>query len=314
MQASKTRPKDYIVTAEGFYFAVVLDESEDNRIFSSLRYIKTPAGVRKINTREAFDFLKNHYPLYLFFSKRLDMETVAVPLSRITHIHRPEQTVTTLISHCPDDALSRKAAYIINYFSGKGFNPEVLGITGSLMLGFHNAASDIDMLVYDRDTFHAARKLIQRAIENHIFSALDDDAWLETYKRRGCALSFEEYLSHEKRKNNKFMCENTKVDISYQSQDQNAYSISPPVTKMGILTIKAKIIDDRFIFDYPARYAVDHEDIKQILVYTATYYGQGFKDETIEARGMIECDAGNKKYMVIGTSREAPGEFIRVIA
>ena len=88
---------------------------------------------------------------------------------------------------------------------------------------------------------------------------------------------------------------------------------SPPVKKRGIASINTRVKDDRFIFDYPARYLVDHEDIKEILVYTATYFGQAFQGELIEAKGMIEYDADNKHYMVIGTSREAAGEMLRVI-
>ena len=305
------RPKDYIVTDEGLYFAVVLGDPEDERVIASLRYRKTPDGVRKFDTRSALDFLKSRYSRYLFSSTHLDAETTAVPLPAISRICRPEETVTGLLGRRPEDAVLKKARTILEYFTGNGLDAKILGITGSLMLGFQRPDSDIDFVVYDRDAFHAARKVVRKAINSGVFSDLDQDTWRETYRRRGCALSFDEYLFHEKRKDNKFLYRGTKVDISFQPKNKDSYSPRPPVTKTGIATIQAKITDDRFIFDYPARYGIDHDDINEILVYTATYYGQAFRGETVEARGMIERDAGNTKYMIIGTSREAPEEYLK---
>lgn len=307
------RPRDYIATGEDLYFAVVLDTPENGRIISSLRYIKTQNGIRKISTFEAWELLKYHYPHYLYPSKRLSTEITAVPLSHISRLYKPEDATAALSAHCPDDALLRKARDIIKYFIDKGIGAKVLGITGSVMMGFHGPDSDLDFVIYDRDSFYAAQRIIRGAIDSHIFSELNHSAWLESYKRRSCTLPFDEYLFHEKRKNNKFIYHGTKVDINYQPLGREVFAPISPVTKTAVSTIRTKIIDDRFIFDYPARYIVNHSDIKEILVYTATYYGQAFKDESIEARGMVEYDANKKKHMVIGTSREAPGEFLRVI-
>ena len=307
----KLRPKDYLVTGEGLHFAVVLAGPEDGRIIASLRYLKTRGGVRKFDTPGALDFLKSRYPRYLFFSRRLGAETTAVPLSAISRICRPEQTVTGLLQRSPEDTLLKKARTVLEYFTRNGLDANVLGITGSLMLGFYRPDSDIDLVVYEREAFYTARKLVRQATSDQVFSQLDHATWLETYRRRGCALSFDEYLFHEKRKDNKFLYHGTKADLSFQPENEDSYPPRPPVTKMGIKTLRAKITDDRYIFDYPARYGVDHDDIKVILAYTATYYGQAFRDETVEAKGMIECDADNKKYMVIGTSREAPQEYLK---
>ena len=310
----KLRPKDYIVTADGLYFAVVLGVPENGRIFASLRYLETPDGVRKFNTTGALDFLKSRYSRYQFFSAHLDAETTAIPLSAISRVYWPEDAVTGLLNRCPDDALFKRARHILNYFIGGGIDPKVLGITGSLMLGFHRPDSDIDLVIYERGSFHAARSLIQKAMAEHVFSELDYNTWQKTYQRRGCSLSFDKYLFHEKRKANKFMCDETKVDISFQSSTEEDNSPCPPVSKTGISTIRAEVIDDTFIFDYPACYIINHSEIQKILVYTATYYGQAFTGETIEARGMVECDTNKNKYMIIGTNREAAGEYMHVVS
>ena len=84
-----------------------------------------------------------------------------------------------------------------------------------------------------------------------------------------------------------------------------------PLRKLGLTTIKAKVTDDSGAFDYPASYIIDDDDIERVLCYTATYTGQAFKGEVIEAAGMVECDAEGRRYMVVGTSREAPDEYIK---
>ncbi len=47
-----------------------------------------------------------------------------------------------------------------------------------------------------------------------------------------------------------------------------------------------------------------------MLSYTHTYAGQALAGERIEARGMVEV-VGNMKRLVVETTREAKGEWIR---
>jgi predicted nucleotidyltransferase len=47
-----------------------------------------------------------------------------------------------------------------------------------------------------------------------------------------------------------------------------------------------------------------------VLSYTHTYAGQALVRERIEARGMVEM-VGDMKRLVVGTTREPKGEWIR---
>ncbi len=47
-----------------------------------------------------------------------------------------------------------------------------------------------------------------------------------------------------------------------------------------------------------------------MLSYTHTYAGQALVGERIKARGMVEA-LGNIKRLVVGTTREPKGEWIR---
>jgi predicted nucleotidyltransferase len=57
---------------------------------------------------------------------------------------------------------------------------------------------------------------------------------------------------------------------------------------------------------------IGHAEIGEILCFTHTYVGQALTGETVEAAGAVEaCDDGRKR-LVVGSSREAAGEFVRV--
>jgi predicted nucleotidyltransferase len=72
------------------------------------------------------------------------------------------------------------------------------------------------------------------------------------------------------------------------------------------------VVDDAAAYDYPARYRVDDPEVGEILVFTHTYVGQAVRGEAIEAAGQLEEEASGRLRLVIGSSREAPGEYLRV--
>ena len=46
-----------------------------------------------------------------------------------------------------------------------------------------------------------------------------------------------------------------------------------------------------------------------VLSFTHTYCGQCFTGETLEAKGIVE-EHGDQKWLIVGTTREAHGEYI----
>jgi predicted nucleotidyltransferase len=306
-------PKDYIVADEGLYFAVVLAAAAGQLVHCALRYVSRPGGrPRKLNTPQAHELLASNYPRFIGYSDILGAGAIMVPAEDITRVYRPREALQQIAKTYDDDGLKQTAIRVVEQLVKNGIDPGILGITGSLRLGFHNEKSDIDFVVYDPVEFQEARRVIRESIGTGVFNALDQAMWLETYKRRGCALDFNTYLKHEKRKHNKFMLAGTKVDIGFVPQDIRE-EYKPPIRKLGPETITARVIDDSRVFDYPATYIIDNDTINRILCYTATYIGQAFRDETIEAAGMVECDAEGRRYLVVGTSREAPDEYIKVL-
>lgn len=107
------------------------------------------------------------------------------------------------------------------------------------------------------------------------------------------------------------MINNRKFDLSFIIQstdvDDDCYQ------KCGEITVQCTVIDDNHAFDYPAEFVIDHPEINTVVSYTATYTGQAISGERIEVAGIIEQNARGVKRIVVGSNREAVGEYIKVL-
>jgi predicted nucleotidyltransferase len=79
------------------------------------------------------------------------------------------------------------------------------------------------------------------------------------------------------------------------------------------MTLCCRVIDASGAFTYPAEYKVDDEKIDAVVSFTATYVGQAWEGELIEAAGILEQSELGGFRLVVGGSREAYGEYIKVL-
>jgi predicted nucleotidyltransferase len=307
------RPKDYIAIADTLYFAVVSEYQEDGRALCWLRYIKDDAGMHKLSTKQAAEYISKSYPQFNFHSDYADSLLHGIPFESVDKIFRPEATVLRLLNLSSADDKQRDAITIINRLLEAGVDQKNIGITGSLMLDTHNEESDIDIVIYGRKQFFAARKLIKNEIKISKLESLSEASWKDAYHRRGCALTYEQYKKHELRKYNKCISGNTRVDISMIPNAVEQYIEKGPYKKKGRANIVARVTDDTYAYDFPARYLIEHETITEVVSYTATYIGQARTGEQIDVAGHIEQGSDGGSRLLVGTSREAADEYIRII-
>ncbi len=307
------RPKDYISIDDKLFFAVVSEYQEEDRALTFLRYIKDENGMQKLDTEQARILIKASYPELVFHSQYADIELHGITLASIKQIFRPDQTIVRLLKMKSPDPKQQDAIKIVNLLLDAGCHQDFMGITGSLMLGTYNVNSDIDLVVYGRERFFNARESIKQFLESGQLNLLNESQWRETYKRRDCTLSFEDYHVHELRKFNKCISGTSKVDISMIPETYERYQENGPYKKMGKDKIVSIVTDDAYAYDFPARYFIDHDTINELVSYTATYTGQARKGEKIEAAGYVEQGSDGKNRLLVGTNREAAGEYIRVV-
>ena len=305
-------PKDFIETAEGLIFAVISYHPHQQKIGAFLRYVNTDERWQKVDTDTANRLLQRHYPQYLFHSSQFDAAFHAVPTAAVAYHHQPEQQLQHLLAATPADLLTGKLQKLIGILTSAGIDIRQLGITGSMLINQQRPDSDIDLVVYGRDAFHTVRQAVKQAVFAGHFQALDAVLMLDNYQRRGSALDFDSFTWHEQRKFNKAVIEGSKFDIGMVCLPDELEIEHRHFMKRGSQITKARVIDDRYAFDFPARYLIDHPRTPEVICFTHTYVGQAYQGELIEVAGAMECDNAGSCRIVVGSSREAIGEYIKV--
>ncbi len=301
-------PRDFIETREGLIFAVVDGFIEEGKVLCFLRY--DPSG--KLTTQAANSLLTANFPQYLHHSIRLDTDLHAVPVDCIARHHQPRARARELLAKSPADAIETKLLSLLKMLMELGLPVDVFGVTGSLLIGRQTMHSDVDVVIYGRDYFFRAIAKVNELKAEGVLDDLNESAWRDAYARRGCELSFKEYLWHERRKGNMGLIDGTKFDLALIVEEL-IENIQRDWQKLGPMVIKARVLDDAQSFEQPARYLINHADIGEVLSFTQTYTGQARIGETIEAAGQVELSSDGRKRLVVGSSREALGQYIRVI-
>ncbi len=304
--------KDALKTKDGLYFSVIQEGLEAGKVLGCFRYRFQKNTWKKYNTEAGNQFLQQYYPHYLYYSAPIDAHVHAVSVAAIEAHYRPVEKLQTLLSSATNDPVINDLILLCQFFKQKGLDTTYIGITGSLLIGAQNSASDIDLVFYQRDCFHQARQIATQLIHEHKCQSLAEKEWQESFTRRDCALSFEEYHWHEQRKGNKLLINGRKVDLTL-SLPVTKNSTTKIYSKQGKITLRAKITNDHFSFDTPAQFSLDHPDIKTVLCFSATYTGQSLEGELVEISGQLEQSNEGHQQIIVGSSREAKDEYIRVI-
>jgi len=301
--------KDFIKTSENLYFAVIKGGIENGKVLACLRYLFKNGDWKKFDTLTGNEFLQQHYPQYLYHSALVDAQVHGIAAQNIVAHYQPRERLQKLLQNLPKDAVLTDLIALCQLFSENGLDITQIGVTGSLLIGSQNNSSDIDLVFYQRDHFNQARQLTAKLITENKLQSLNPAQWQQTFARRNCELSFDDYLWHEQRKNNKILINGRKVDLTLSQLvvDSKHYA------KQGKITLRVKITDNSYSFDYPAKFLIDHPKISAIICFTATYTGQAQTGEWVEVSGQLEKADDGYQQIIIGSDREAKGEFIRVI-
>ena len=296
------RLRDFIVDGDGWLYAVsTYDNSQ--RVGCVLRYIPDPAGertrnsdgkrYRKLDFEAAYALIQCTKPTYANDVQR-------VPVEDVVSVLKPEEELGSIC------ARNEKVRELVDLFTLPG---GAMGCTGSFLCGLENEASDIDLVVYG-DAWSTAQEQLRRLIDEGWIRDLSPEMWRKVYTKREPSIPYDVFVLHEKRKWNRGEIGGTYFDLLFTRAYDNLENV--PSGRGRVIDrrcIRALVTDDSLAYDSPAIYGIEHEEISRVLSFTHTYSGQARKGEILEAKGVCE-EHGGEKWLVVGTSRIAPDEYI----
>jgi hypothetical protein len=298
----RARLRDFIETKEGWIFSVVDYHNEDG-VRCLLRYVPDPGGerargdtrYRKMGFDEAYGFIGRERPGYLSGG------VMVVPHGDVYRLYQPHEGLMQIIT------TDRRVRQMVEALADVQVCD--MGITGSKLVGLGAETSDVDFVVYG-DSWYLAREQLRKAIADGRIEGIDEEGWKRIYAKRKPELAFDEFYAHERRKGNRCLLDGVLTDLLYV-RDWDQIGPKVPVGRdLGMATVTARVTGADFAFDSPAIYEVEHPEVRRVLSFTHTYAGQALPGEVIEARGRLE-ESSAGKALVVGTSREPKGEWIR---
>jgi predicted nucleotidyltransferase len=295
------RLRDFIEDPDGWLYAVSTYDNDEN-VGCVLRYVPDENGERvnlsgkrykKYDFEDAYAFIACQKPHYSNLVQR-------IPIQDVKKVLKPDREISSIASR---HIRVQKLLDLFRLPAG------TIGCTGSLLCGLENEQSDIDMVVYGKHWF-IAQGLVRQGILNGQMEGLSAAMWRKVYEKRKPEIPYDQFVLHELRKWNRGQIDGTYFDILYtRSYDDLKSAPAGKGTVIGKMEIEAEVTDASLAFDSPAIYEIEHESVSRVLSFTHTYSGQALAGEIIEACGICE-QHGDEQWLVVGTTREARGEYI----
>ena len=350
----QVRVRDFIYTTDDLYFASTNYIHPEDRIISFLRYIPDPEGdrekngkrYRKVGSEEAYTYLRENHPDYLYFCDVTNVEMMGVPLEKVERIIKPEERLLGLKKtfesggEVKNPELISKLMDIADFFHFKaGIEYENLGISGSILPGLQkDDVSDLDFVVYGLDNHRQAiaafkeykggKVDIEEVDKTIDLYGITNDYWDFVYNKRmsDSSLTKEEFRWYENRKANRGTINGTLFDIlATKNYDEIEGVWGDTVYEpQGIAQIECDIVSALGAFDNPSLYTIENVeildgvdfDLTEIVSFTHTYAGEVVDGEHVIAKGKVEKVIVNGKdshyRLVVGTTREAIDEYVKL--
>jgi len=310
---------DYIETKEdNLFFDVKGLFHPNDRKICYLRFYPHPKGDRikkgvkfkKIyDLEERYSLLRAKYPEYIFFSKQLDLEVQGIKNQDIRKLYTPRDC---LKSFEKKDKLSNAEQYsksLCELFIDKGgISQDLIGITGSIMVGLNKEDSDIDIIIYGtKNSLRFQEEIKNLFDESSKFRKYNIHEYKSHYNWRvgGSDIIFEDFIKSEQRKLHQGKFHGYDFFIRYikSPEDWKGNFYDFKYTNYGRIKVKALITDSKDSLFTPCSYKIDRikileknlssneinlKDILEINSFRARFCEQAKEGETVTVEGKLE--------------------------
>ena len=347
------RDRDFVESIEGLMFCVIGNVHPKNRIVSFLKYVphyESPirikwsrSGVKygrilpyysAMGVQQTLDFLKKNHPEYIIFDKYRSIELIEVPKEKIKVHYQPEKRLQEILNE-PKDPLEEMARELaIRIAEKSGVDLKCFGITGSILLKIHNLKySDIDLIVYGKENSYKVKETLLELFKDPKTPFTLPygeilDRWAQDIIKIHPLTLEEAKILYGKYKWNRALYRGRQFSVHpVKLEDEVDEAWEDKIHKpIGIVKIKAKVIDSSDSLFMPAVYIVDNvnmlegptppKPIDKIVSYEGLYFDIANPGDEVIARGKLEFVEDvrrNETYcqVTIGTFEAKGKDYIK---
>jgi hypothetical protein len=325
-----------VETGDGLIFTVKGLVHPPRRTIAYLRYVPDPAGDRcrdGLRYRRVYRFadqieeLRQRGREYLVEDEAFGVQLQTVPDDDVRVVHDPRARLRHLAERGAGDALEAAALSLCDLIQGAAGVPgEALGVTGSLLFGLQNSASDLDLIVYGEDECRAVRDVLERLMSDprSPLQRPGDEALaaIAAKHREDTLVSGADFARLQARKVNEGRFGGRSCFVRFVKRpDEVAERYEDPrYEPLGSATVHARVADASEALFTPCRYLITEvvsEDgptppgLCEITSFRGRFTDQARRGEWVHAHGALErvvWRAGPVTARL--TIGGAPGDFL----
>lgn len=323
-------------SCDGLVFTVKGHVHPPGHTVAYLRYAPDPDGSRRRDGAryrrlyafgEQLEELARHGGEYLVDDPVFGVRLQAVPHGRVRRVHDPRTRLSELRWHGPRDPVEEAALGMCEVVTRESGVPHgSIGVTGSLLFGLHQSASDVDLVVYGAEAARAVHDAVARLLQDPASPVRLPDASelaaLAAAHRADTPLSAEDFVRLQVRKVNETRFAGRSVFLRFVKlpwETGERYG-DPRYEAAGSATLRARVADDADALFSPCAYRVESvgallgdvpPGLDAIVSFRGRFAEQARTGEWVEARGTVErvvrTDGTVGARLTVGG---APGDYL----
>ncbi|MFI8515951.1 hypothetical protein ACIGHB_33010 [Streptomyces sp. NPDC085460] len=271
------RDRDYLLDRHGVVFKVIGDVHPPTHYLGYVKYYPDDKGDRQLFGRtyrqntvvsKAFGILADRPECYLY-SDTIGCVITGVPRHDVVR-HYSCRHALAVLHQAPEllggFAVSRDLKAVIDRVVELGAQ-EVVGVTGSFLVGCFNARSDVDLVCYGPRGYEAARELFS---DRTLIRPYEGDALTRLYLRRAKYMtgsSFDVLMRQETRKLQGLTAgADAHINCEPLRDDGDATFTGVTTKEVGAISVVATVTDDAQGLATPALYGIGVDTVIQSTV------------------------------------------------